>query len=112
MPVFKTYCCLNCKKEVTKANSREKFCSIQCQQDFSLNEKVKSGNASAKTLKRFLLKEYGNEVSGGAIAGDSFMMIISILFASLLANNNNTNTNIIIIVLGIYLIPYLIYTKA
>ena len=61
MPVFKTYCCLNCKKEVTKANSREKFCSIQCQQDFSLNEKVKSGNASAKTLKRFLLKEYGNK---------------------------------------------------
>jgi hypothetical protein len=61
MPVFKTYICTNCNKEVTKANSREKFCSIQCQQDFSLKEKISSGKASCKTLKRYLLKEYGNK---------------------------------------------------
>ncbi len=58
-----------------------------------------------------LLKDYGNEVGGGAIIGDSFMMIISVLFASLFANNN-TNTNIIIIVCAVYLIPYLINIKA
>ncbi len=56
-----------------------------------------------------LFKEYGNEVSGGAIIGDSFMMIIAILFASLFANLN-TNTNIILIVLCVYLIPYFINT--
>ncbi len=58
-----------------------------------------------------LFKEYGNEVGIGAITGDSFMMIISVLFASLLANAN-TNTNIIIIVCMVYLIPYLINIQA
>ncbi len=58
-----------------------------------------------------LFKEYGVEVGTGAITGDSFMMIISVLFASLLADENtntNININIIISVLAIYLIPYLI----
>ena len=54
-----------------------------------------------------LFKEYGDEVSGGAIIGDSFMMIISVLFASLFASAN-TNTNIILVVFSVYLIPYLI----
>jgi hypothetical protein len=58
-----------------------------------------------------LLKEYGNEVQSGAIIGDSFMMIISVLFASLLAGAN-VNINIIIIVCMIYLIPYLINMQA
>jgi len=53
-----------------------------------------------------LFKEYGNEVGSGAITGDSFMMIISILFASLLAGTS-ININIIIIVFAVYLIPYL-----
>ena len=60
-----------------------------------------------------IFKEYGNEVSGGAIIGDSFMMIISVLFASLLASQSvGTNINIIIIVMSVYLIPYLINIKA
>ncbi len=54
-----------------------------------------------------LLKEYAVEVKGGAISGDSFMMIISVLLASLFAGFN-INTNIIIIVFTVYLIPYLI----
>jgi hypothetical protein len=58
-----------------------------------------------------LLKDYGSEVKGGAIIGDSFMMIISVLLASLFAGSN-TNTNIIIIVLSVYLLPYLINIKA
>ncbi len=58
-----------------------------------------------------LLKEYGNEVGGGAIIGDSFMFIISILFASLLAGSNS-NINIIIIIISVYLIPYLINITA
>jgi hypothetical protein len=54
-----------------------------------------------------LFKEYAIEVKGGAISGDSFMMIISVLLASLFAGLN-INTNIIIIVFTVYLIPYLI----
>ena len=42
MPIYKTYTCINCNIEVTKANSKEKFCSIQCQQDHSMNERIKS----------------------------------------------------------------------
>ena len=61
MPVYKTYCCINCSKEVTKANSKEKFCSIQCQQDFNLNENVLGGLAKPKTLKRYIIKEHGNK---------------------------------------------------
>jgi Zn finger protein HypA/HybF involved in hydrogenase expression len=61
MPVYKTYSCIHCVTTVTKANSKEKFCSIQCQQDYTLNENVKNGVASPKTLKRFLIKEHGNK---------------------------------------------------
>jgi hypothetical protein len=63
-----------------------------------------------------LFKEYGVEAETGAITGDSFMIIMCVLFASLLAGtgantNSNINTNIIIIVFAVYLIPYLINTK-
>jgi len=61
MPVYKTYRCINCNLEVTKANSKEKFCSINCQHNYTLEENVKSGKASPKSLKRFLVKHYGNK---------------------------------------------------
>lgn len=61
MPVYKTYCCINCNLKVTKANSREKFCGHSCQQDYSLEESVKSGLAKPRTLKRYLLKHHGNK---------------------------------------------------
>ena len=61
MPIYKTYTCINCNIEVTKANSKEKFCSIQCQQDHSMNERIKSGDAKPRTLKKFLIKKYNNK---------------------------------------------------
>ena len=61
MPSYKTYCCMNCKLTVTKANSMGKYCSILCQQDFRLQESINSGIASVKTKKRFLIKEHGNK---------------------------------------------------
>ena len=57
-----------------------------------------------------LFKDYGEEVKGGAILGDSVMMIIATLLASLLANYNN-NTNIIIIIILVYLMPYIVHAK-
>ena len=55
-----------------------------------------------------LFKKYAEEVGGGAILGDSFMIFTTTLFASYLAGFN-LNTNIIIFIVSFYLIPYLIY---
>jgi hypothetical protein len=54
-----------------------------------------------------IFKEFGNEVSAGAIIGDSFLITIAVLLSSLLAGTN-TNNNIILIVFSLYLVPYLI----
>ncbi len=59
-----TFNCLHCGKQHTSPNKHSvhgKFCSIQCQQDFKMNESVDNGKASPRTLKRFLLKEHGNK---------------------------------------------------
>ncbi len=51
-----TFSCLSCKKEHTTLNkysNKNLFCSIQCQQDHKLNESVKTGKASFRTLKRY-----------------------------------------------------------
>jgi hypothetical protein len=59
-----TFSCLSCKKEHTTLNkysNKNLFCSIQCQQDHKLNESVKTGKASFRTLKRYLIKEKGNK---------------------------------------------------
>lgn len=55
-----------------------------------------------------LFKDYANEVSYGAILGDSFMIIMSTLLSSLFANLN-INQNIILNIVLVYLIPYIIY---
>lgn len=57
-----------------------------------------------------LFKNYAVEVSGGAIAGDTFMIICAGIFAMLFASYN-TNINIITLVAMTYLIPYILYTK-
>lgn len=57
-----------------------------------------------------LFKKYAKESGGGAILGDSFMIVITVLFAYLFANYS-TNINIILLVVLVYLIPYIIYTK-
>ena len=55
-----------------------------------------------------LFKKYGKEVGGGAILGDSFMVVLSSILASLLSGCN-LNTNIITAIGVIYLIPYFIF---
>lgn len=55
-----------------------------------------------------MFKDYAKEVGGGAILGDSFMVILTSLLSSYLASKN-LNTNIIVLVLATYIIPYIIY---
>jgi hypothetical protein len=57
-----------------------------------------------------LFKEYGNEVGVGSYIGNSFMVIVGSLLASLFVGNK-LNTNIIIIVFCVYLFTYLIHIK-
>ena len=52
-------------------------------------------------------KSYAEEVGGGAILGDSFMMIIACLLSSHFATYS-LNTNIILLVVSVYLFPYMI----
>jgi uncharacterized protein YacL len=52
-------------------------------------------------------KDYAKEVGGGAILGDSFMMIIACLLSSNFATYS-LNTNIITLVVSCYFIPYMI----
>ena len=51
--------CLSCSKQIF--GKLRKYCSIQCQKDFNLHQSVKNGKASHRTLKRYLLKNYGNK---------------------------------------------------
>ena len=55
-----------------------------------------------------LFKKYGKEVGAVAIMGDSFMVIISCIIASLLVTKN-INFNIILSIIIVYIIPYLIF---
>jgi hypothetical protein len=57
-----------------------------------------------------LFKEYASEVSGRAILGDSFMMLITILLSSLFANLD-TNNNIILGVVLLYILPYILHIR-
>ena len=57
-----------------------------------------------------LFKEYSKDVKGGAILGDSFMIIITVLFSSYFANFN-TNGNIILLVSLLYILPYVLYIR-
>lgn len=55
-----------------------------------------------------IFKDYAEEVSYGAIIGDSIMIIASALIASYLANFD-VNTNIIILVTFVYLLQFILY---
>lgn len=56
-----------------------------------------------------IFKDYGQEVGAKAIVADSLMMISSILIASYL-KDQSLNANLIILIVGVYLVPYAIYT--
>ena len=56
--------CLSCGEEHTSKNKyacKAKYCSIQCQQNHLMQTKVESGEASHRTIKKFLLKEHGEK---------------------------------------------------
>ena len=55
-----------------------------------------------------VFKDYANEVSYGAIIGDSIMIIAIGLIASYLANFEE-NTNIIILIVFLYLLQFILY---
>jgi hypothetical protein len=57
-----------------------------------------------------LFKDYAKEVKGGAIVGDSIMIVIATLAASLLAGVS-LNSNIITLVVLTYVLPYILHTK-
>ena len=57
-----------------------------------------------------LFKEYAAEVNTGAIMGDSFMMLITVIFSSLFANLD-LNNNIILGVFLLYILPYILHIK-
>lgn len=57
-----------------------------------------------------MFKDYAGEVGGGAILGDSFMIVIAGLLSYLL-REKNTHFNILVLIGSIYLIPYILYTK-
>ena len=59
-----TIICTHCGKNHfvrNKYSCKSLFCSIQCQQDFRMEEKVKNGTAKHRTLKKFLLKKFGEK---------------------------------------------------
>ncbi len=56
-----------------------------------------------------VFKDYGKEKGAGAIVADSLMMISSILIASYL-KGCSLNANLIKLIIGVYLVPYMIYT--
>ena len=57
-----------------------------------------------------MFKDYAEEVSVGAVVGDSIMITMAVIFASLFAGYNN-NTNIIILIILVYLMPYIVNAK-
>jgi hypothetical protein len=57
-----------------------------------------------------LFKYYSKEVGIKAILGDSFMIVITCVLASLFASMS-LNTNIIILASSVYLLPYFVYFR-
>jgi uncharacterized protein YacL len=57
-----------------------------------------------------MFKKYAGEVGGGAILGDSFMIIIAGLLSHLL-QQQTTHFNIITLIASVYIIPYILYTR-
>jgi hypothetical protein len=55
-----TYKCLHCDTDCRQIRGNSnKYCSISCQQEYILNQRVANKTASSKTLKRYLIKKRG-----------------------------------------------------
>jgi uncharacterized protein YacL len=57
-----------------------------------------------------MFKKYAGEVGGGAILGDSFMIVIAGLLSHFL-QQQTTHFNIITLIASVYIIPYILYTR-
>ena len=55
-------------------------------------------------------KRYAEDVKGGAIIGDSVLVIFAVVLSALL-NLQSFDVNIVMLIISIYLIPYFIYMK-
>jgi len=56
--------CLNCESDIIRSDGRStqaKYCSLKCQANFLMNERVLSNKASTRTLKLYLIKKYGEK---------------------------------------------------
>jgi hypothetical protein len=55
--------CENCHQEIIRKDGRTqaKYCSIQCQADFRMFERIENNKASTKTLKLFLIRKHGEK---------------------------------------------------
>jgi len=53
--------CLNCNATIKyfQSNRRGKYCSNQCQQDYSTKKKILENTASWKTVRSYLIKNFG-----------------------------------------------------
>jgi hypothetical protein len=65
---------------------------------------------SGRNVMMDMFKLYAKDHGGGAILGDSLMVIMSVFLASYLAGWN-INQNLILLMVGLYLTPYVLYSK-
>lgn len=57
-----------------------------------------------------IFKDYAKEVGAGAIGGDSFMILVTVLSAYVL-QKQSLHMNILTLIGLVYLIPYILYTR-
>ncbi len=75
MGIKTSYNCLHCNLYVTKINTKSKFCSIQCQQNYKWETETKpnllSGvGGSTKTFRRLLIENHGEVCSECGIGNE------------------------------------------
>ena len=57
-----------------------------------------------------LFKDWAKFAKADALWGDSILMLIGVVLSSYL-NTQSLNTNLFTLILGLYLIPYVIYMR-
>jgi len=83
---------------------------IQVFHDFTFYGIFQSAPTGHNAMLDFF-KEYARNLGVTAVLGDSAMMIITALIASLFTANLSMNENLCLFIFGVYLIPYLINYK-
>lgn len=57
--------CINCGQSCKKNSS--KFCKLSCNLEYNLKQRIESGKASSRTIKRYLISIHGNKCSNCGI---------------------------------------------